>query len=114
MTWADRLTDGFNDSLPRWSPDGESIVFMSDSRDGNWELYTLSVADGTVIRLTEDGAEDGLPAWSPDGSRIAFMSNRGGAWGIWVIPAAGGEAAQITQLEEQLPDWLLQGIDWPR
>ncbi len=108
------LTDGFNDSLPRWSPDGESIVFMSDSRDGNWELYTLSVADGTVTRLTEDGAEDGLPAWSPDGSRIAFMSNRGGAWGIWVIPAAGGEAEQITQLEEQLPDWLLQGIDWPR
>ncbi|MCB0070222.1 MAG: PD40 domain-containing protein [Caldilineaceae bacterium] len=109
-----QLTDGFNDSLPRWSPDGESIVFMSDSRDGNWELYTLSVADGSVTRLTEDDAEDGLPAWSPDGSRIAFMSKRGGAWGIWVMPAAGGDAEQITQLEEQLPDWLLQGIDWPR
>lgn len=109
-----QLTDGFNDSLPRWSPDGESIVFMSDSRDGNWELYTLAVADGAVTRLTEDGAEDGLPAWSPDGSRIAFMSKRGGAWGIWVLPVAGGDAEQITQLEEQLPDWLLQGIDWPR
>jgi len=108
------LTDGFNDSLPRWSPDGESIVFMSDSRDGTWELYTFNVSDGTVARLTENEAFDGLPAWSPDGSQIAFMSNRDGAWGIWVVPATGGDGQQITQLEEQLPDWLIQGIDWPR
>jgi hypothetical protein len=108
------LTNGFNDSLPRWSPDGASVIFMSDSRDGNWELYTLSVAGGTVTRLTDNAANDGLPAWSPDGSRIAFMSNRDGAWGIWVMPASGGEAQRITQLEEQLPDWLLQGLDWPR
>ena len=109
-----RVADGFNDSLPRYSPNGQSVVFMSDSRDGNWELYTLSVADGTVARITDNPASDGLPAWSPDGSRIAFMSNRDGAWGIWVVPAAGGEAQLITQLEEQLPDWLIQGIDWPR
>ena len=108
------LTDGFNDSLPRWSPDGASVVFMSDSRDGNWELYSLSIADGAVTRLTDNAASDGLPAWSPDGSQVAFMSNRDGAWGIWVVPASGGDAQLITQLEEQLPDWLLQGIDWPR
>ena len=108
------LTDGFNDSLPRWSPDGESIVFMSDSRDGTWELYTLNVSDGNVIRLTENEALDGLPAWSPGGSQIAFMSNRDGTWGIWVVAAAGGNEQQITQLGEQLSDWLIQGIDWPR
>src|SRR5690606_5478686 len=108
------LTNSFNDSLPRWSPDGASVVFMSDSRDGNWELYTLSVASGTVTRVTDNPAHDGLPAWSPNGSQIAFMSNRDGAWGIWVVPASGGTAQRITQLEEQLPDWLLQGIDWPR
>ncbi|MFN2201774.1 MAG: SH3 domain-containing protein, partial [Caldilineaceae bacterium] len=109
-----QVTDGFNDSLPRYSPDGQSVVFMSDSRDGNWELYTMSVADGSVTRITDNPASDGLPAWSPDGSRIAFMSNRDGAWGIWTVAAAGGDAQLVTQLEEQLPDWLIQGIDWPR
>jgi Tol biopolymer transport system component len=108
------LTDSFNDSLPRWSPNGASVVFMSDSRDGNWELYVLSTADGAITRLTNDPANDGLPAWSPDGGRIAFMSNRGGPWGIWIMPASGGEAQLITQLDQELPDWLLQGLDWPR
>jgi Tol biopolymer transport system component len=108
------LTDSFNDSLPRWSRDGASVVFMSDSRDGNWELYSLTVADGAVTRLTDNAAADGLPVWSPDGSQIAFMSNRDGAWGIWIVPAAGGDGQLIAQLEEQLPDWLLQGLDWPR
>jgi Tol biopolymer transport system component len=106
------LTDGFNDSLPRWSPDGASVVFMSDSRNGQWELYMLTVASGAVIRLTDNAAYDGLPAWSPNGNQIAFMSNRNGVWGIWVVAASGGEAQLITQLEEQLPDWLLQGLDW--
>ncbi|MCC6167202.1 MAG: PD40 domain-containing protein, partial [Caldilineaceae bacterium] len=108
------LTGSSGDSLPRWSPNGASVVFMSDTRDGNWELYSLSAADGAVTRLTDDPANDGLPAWSPDGSQIAFMSNRNGAWGIWVMPAGGGEAQLITSLDTALPDWLLQGLDWPR
>jgi hypothetical protein len=42
------------------------------------------------------------------------MSDREGAWGIWVMTASGGDAQLITQLEEQMPDWLMQGLDWPR
>jgi hypothetical protein len=103
-----------DDSLPRWSPDSNRVVFMSDSRDGNWELYSIPAAGGTVTRLTNNPANDGLPAWSPNGSQIAFMSNRDGAWGIWVTPAAGGNAQLITHLNGDVPDWLLQGIDWPR
>jgi hypothetical protein len=56
------------DSLPRWFPDGSAVVFMSDGRDGNWELYRANVADGSVTRLTNDPAPDGSargqPGWS--------------------------------------------------
>jgi Tol biopolymer transport system component len=102
------------DSLPRWLPDGNSVVFMSDGRDGNWELYRANLADGAVTRLTDDPAVDGLPAVSPDGTQIAFMSNRGGTWGLWVMPAAGGAATQIAAIQGDLPDWLLQAVDWAR
>src|SRR5437899_12201509 len=36
------------------------------------------------------GATD--PTWSPDGSRLAFSLYGG----IWQVPAAGGQAEQIT------------------
>ena len=33
-----QLTNVASDSLPRWFPDGSAVVFMSEDRDGNWEL----------------------------------------------------------------------------
>jgi len=109
-----QFTNEASDSMPRWFPDGSAVVFMSEGRDGNWEIYRASVADGAVTRLTNDPAPDGLPAVSPDGSQIAFISKRGGAWGVWVMPASGGNATQVAAIPGELPDWLLQAVDWPR
>ena len=109
-----QFTNEASDSLPRWLPDGSAVVFMSEGRDGNWELYRASAADGSVTRLTNDPAPDGLPAVSPDGQQIAFLSKRGGGWGLWVMPAHGGDAAQITAIPGELPDWLRQAVDWSR
>jgi Tol biopolymer transport system component len=108
------FTSEASDSMPRWFPDGSSVVFMSEGRDGNWDLYRANAADGSVTRLTDDPAPDGLPAVSPDGSQIAFISKRSGAWGLWVMPAAGGAATQIAAIAGDLPDWLLQAVDWAR
>ena len=107
------FSDEPSDARPRWIPDGSGVVFMSEGRDGNWELYRANSEGGDITRLTEDPALDGLPAVSPDGQQIAFISNRGGAWGLWVIPIAGGEATLITPIEGELPDWLIQAVDWP-
>ena len=109
-----QFTNVASDSLPRWFPDGSAVVFMSEDRDGNWELYRANVADGVVTRLTNDPAPDGLPAVSPDGQQFAFISKRGGGWGLWVMPATGGEATLITAIPGELPDWLRQSVDWPR
>ena len=104
----------YNNKHVAWFPDGSGVVFMSEGRDGNWDLYRANVADGTVTRLTNDTAPDGLPAVSPDGTQIAFISKRGGSWALWVMPSAGGEARQLAPIEGELPDWLLQAVDWAR
>jgi heat shock protein HslJ len=108
------FTNEATDSMPRWLPDGSGVVFMSEGRDGNWEIYQASTADGSVTRLTNDPAPDGLPAVSPDGQQIAFISKRSGAWGLWVMPITGGDATQITAIAGELPDWLMQAVDWPQ
>ena len=65
----------YNDSWPRWSPDGEQIVFVSD-RNGNSEIYTMNRDGSGQIRITESPADDMCPVWSPDGSMIAFCTRR--------------------------------------
>ena len=65
----------YNDSWPRWSPDGEQIVFVSD-RNGNSEIYTMNRDGSGQIRITESPGDDMCPVWSPDGSMIAFCTRR--------------------------------------
>src|SRR5262249_46288424 len=55
-----------NGTLPDWSPDDRSVVFV---RAGN--LWTIGI-DGTNERQITDSGNDTWPAWSPDGRYIAF------------------------------------------
>jgi len=77
-----------NNIQPRWSPDGNWIVYASDEgKDSrgvnNFDIWMMR-ADGTrKTQLTTNGSWDDSPTWSKDGRRIYFRSNRGGAWNIW-------------------------------
>ena len=106
-----QLTDNGNDIRPAWTPDGQSIVFMSQ-RDGNWELYRLSMVDGSLAWLTDDPAQDGLPTVSPDGVWVAFASDRDGYWRVWVVPTTGGEAYPLYPIEGVLVNWLEHALQW--
>ena len=55
-----------------WSPDGRSIAF-SNSLRGNYDIYTVSVPEGRVKRLTTDARYDVQPTWTPDGSTVVFV-----------------------------------------
>lgn len=106
------VTENKSDSRPVWSPTGQMIVFMSESRDGNWEIYSVDAGGNVVTRLTNNPSNDGLPVVSPDGRQVAFVSNRGGEWGVWVMPLTGGSPERLIRLGSDLPNWLEQSIDW--
>jgi Tol biopolymer transport system component len=103
--------DSFNgDDQPVWSPDGRRIAFSSH-RDGNFEIYVMSL-DGTgQTRVTNDPAIDRDPAWSPDGQQIAFTRNDGVGADIYVVDITGGTASRLTSfpgLNEE-PAWSPNG-----
>ncbi len=100
------------DTRPDWSPDGSFIAFMSEGRDGNAEIYRVDLATNQVTRLTNDPGVDASPAVSPDGAWVAFMSSRGGAWGMWAVPAAGGEAKQLFAIPGGVGAWQDQEMQW--
>ena len=47
--------------------------------------------------MTTEPFENNVPSWSRDGKWIYFSSDRTGTWQIWKVPAAGGNAVQVTK-----------------
>jgi len=84
------------DRQPIYAPDGEHVVFSS-SRGGNLDLWSMSLADRSVHRLTDDPAEDWDPAFTPDGRHLLWSSDRGGHFEVWVADADGRAARQLTR-----------------
>ncbi len=84
------------------SPDGSSVSYVVAAPDTPGTAYRTNIwrvgADGVSSQLTDEGGRNDTPRWSPDGQRLAFISNRGGTNQIWVMPAEGGAARQVTRL----------------
>jgi Tol biopolymer transport system component len=85
------------EGAPRWSPDGRRLVFDGVGDDGVRHVYLIDEAGGPIQTVSsKPGAFDQIPSWSRDGKWIYFGSNRTGREETWRVPAAGGEAQQMT------------------
>ena len=88
------------------SADGKRLYFDS-GREGNADIYRMTLPDGDPVRLTRDPAGDYYPSESPDGRWIAFYSLRYGSRDIMVMPTDGGAPQRVTSdtLDELWPRW---------
>jgi dipeptidyl aminopeptidase/acylaminoacyl peptidase len=99
-----------------WFSDGLhfAVTAALGNGDNNWyiaELFTLDAATGLMKSIYKPPLQIANPAWSPDGQRIAFigglMSDEPSVGGdIFTIPAAGGEAKNITPEMKASASWL--------
>lgn len=106
------LTDVPTDNRPAWSPDGRYVVFMSDGRSGNFDIYRVDTSTEQVLPLTDQPTADLLPTVSPDGDWVAFVSNRDGSWKIWAVPIAGGTATVVAPVVGNLGSWTDHSMQW--
>ncbi len=61
-------------SSPRWSPDGRSIAFLANDKDGKAQVHLLSMAGGDARQLTSSKTPVTQFAWGPDGAALAFAA----------------------------------------
>lgn len=92
-----RLTSGSGfDAQPRFSPDGKTIVFVSD-RSGGENLWLVD-ADGRNVRpLTRGNAQMfASPEWAPCGQYIVASRSQGGNFDLWMYHKDGGSGLRLT------------------
>ena len=105
VTSGTQVIEGFD-----LSPDGKWLALDSD-REGNQDIYRLSLETGELVRLTSDSRDDFLPTWSPDGQWLSFHSIRQGTRDVFIIPSAGGATQQLTNDpgQDRSPRWSPDG-----
>lgn len=90
---ATRITSGTPfDGQPRFSPDGKSIVFVSD-RSGSENLYLID-PDGKNLRSLTRGPNQAFvsPDWTPDGQYVVVSRSND----LWLYHRQGGSGLRLT------------------
>lgn len=105
---------------PQMSPDGSLIVFVrvtvnEKKDDYDTAIWSVSTRTAELRRLTA-GPHDTSPQWSRDGSGLAFVRStekdkKEEPPQIYILPANGGEAWQLTKLPKGAsePRWSPDG-----
>ena len=97
-----RLTAGLtNDAMPRWSPDGQALYFLSDrAKRGEAQIYRLPLDGGEAVALTDRRGGIGAFAPLPDGRTIALF-------------AKDAPTAEDERRERERDDAKVWGERWP-
>jgi dipeptidyl aminopeptidase/acylaminoacyl peptidase len=91
-------------SQPQVSPDGKYVAVVVSKPD--WELaknkqvlYLISLADGSIRKLSSQRESLSEVHWAPQGDRLGFVSKdmKTKHTQVFVMPMNGGDALQITK-----------------
>ena len=86
---------------PRWSPDGQLIVFDADTGKST---KMIPAEGGEPIAFLPDTIQilnGGLPCWSPDASQIAFIE--GSSISLCIFNSRTGQVTSLYSEEGMLP-----------
>lgn len=90
-------------SEPVISPDGTTVLYAVtnyniEENKSYRDLYTVAVAGGVPVKLTDTPEKESSAVWRPDGKKIGYLSAKSGDMQLWEMDTDGSNAAQITQV----------------
>lgn len=80
------------------------FMFMSN-RDGDWDIYLMTLPERSVQNLTNNDVDDGFGAFSTDGEAITFLSNRVPEEGLTAY-MMNSDGANVSRVQNDLPTIL--------
>lgn len=67
-----QLTSGERTALPRWSPDGNQIAYVSMKPGESWKLYLIPSDGGTPEPVVQESGSQIDANWSADGTKLMY------------------------------------------
>ena len=121
----DTLSRGnYNETSPVFSPDGNSIAFVSNrtadpDRNENSDIFIRNVSGDSIKKITTWTGSDFNPQWSPDGKWIAYLQSSSdkpftmyGENYLAVVPSDVGTPKLLSKLTDRPvrnPRWSKDG-----
>lgn len=92
-----RLTRGFRDTAPDFSPDGKVLAFLRAAAGGKPQLHIVDAAGGEPQPVTDAPLGVSAFAWSPDSRHLVYGARtpEDGRYGTTDGVSAGGEDARL-------------------
>jgi len=105
VSWPQRLTfdrpaqNFWEDACPRWSPDGQWLVYSGQS-----DIWAVPSAGGRARRLTDYRHGDSSPIFSPDGDRVYYLCGRKVFHNLCYTTLDGDWPTALTRFEADVSD----------
>jgi eukaryotic-like serine/threonine-protein kinase len=77
---------------PRWTSDGQSVVFDASSAGTGSDVYVVGAEGGTPRRLTSGKGHELRPSLSADGQWLYYSSENQ----VWKVAIKGGAPVKVT------------------
>ena len=88
---------------PDVSPDGKTVLYAVtyyniDENRPYRDLYTVPVAGGDPVNITNTLENESSAVWRPDGKKIGYLSPASGSTQLWEMNLDGSGKKQVTDI----------------
>jgi TolB protein len=102
---------GFDDTTPRFSPDGAVLVFVRERSDDS-DLFIMDMVDRESRLLADVSEYDLDPAFAPDGERLVFETSPNQYAQLHLVSLDGSGVEAISEVLDgwaTFPAWSPRG-----